>query len=388
MSLLREVDINKDDLGIDARGKNKFSEDYSVIHGLWVVDVSDVIWIEYYNGTEQAKTNATSVDGELNLASNTGTAEVGSRRHPRYQPNRGLLYSTAVGLPVKAALAQRDFGTFNDQFGLFFRLKSGVLYACIRNTTTALVTTETEEAIDTSLIPGTVDFENGNIYSIRWCGISDIDFYIADPETDLNVLVHTMDLLGKEPSIGIGNPALPIRYLSKNLGDDAVLKSSGVDISIEGGEKEIRQRGVLVSEEITLTTSELPILLLHIPDTTTNGWINTRDLAMRRIRGYADENTLIRVYYSRDSTAFTGTTYTLTDTQGTQEYAIDTSIVWNGTGRQVNEDRIPALGSITLDNPDEVYGEFFLTHGDHFLVTLQAKNNSLGGVNMEWGVEV
>ncbi len=372
MSLLREVDINKDDLGIDARGKNKFSEDYSVIHGLWVVDVSDVIWIEYFNGVEQPKANATSLDGELNLTSNGGTAEVGSRRHPRYQPNRGLLYSTAISLPTKAALAERDFGTFNSQFGLFFRFRSGVLYACIRNTTTALVTTTTEEAIDTSLIPSTIDYENGNIYSVRWCGISNIDFYMADPETDLNVLVHTMDLLGKEPTIRIGNPALPIRFSSKNLGDDAVLKSSGVDISIEGGQKEIRQRGVLVSEELTLTTLEIPALLLHIPDSTTNGWLNTRDLAMRRIRGYSDANTLIRVYYSRDSTAFTGTTFTLTDTQGTQEYAIDTNIVWNSTGRQVNEDRIPAAGSITLDNPDEVYGEFFLTHGDYYLVTLQA----------------
>ena len=378
------------DLAQDAWGHQKVVNDFSLFHGVWTVDVPDVMWIEFINGNESPKTNATSIDGALNLTSSGGTSFLASKRHPRYQPNRGLLYSSSILLPIKEALAERDFGIFNSQFGAFFRLKLGVLYACRRTTTTSLITTTIEEEIDLSILSGSFDIEKGNIYDIQmqWRGVGNIKFLIGDPDNGLSKIVHTMDLLGKLDGLSIGNPAMPIGFQCRNIIEDAIIKAGCVDLSSEGGFKENRQRGVVVSGEISLSTSETSILVVHIPNNTVNGWINTRDIAMRRIKAYADENTIIRVYYTRDDTAFTGTIWTSDDTQRTSEYSANGSISWNGTGKLVNQGRIPAFGSEELDNPDEVYGDFYLTHGDYFLVTLQAKNNSVGGASMEWGAEV
>lgn len=385
-----QISINKNELGYDAWNRNKVVNDFSLFHGVWTVDVPDNMWIEHYDGAEIPKTNATSLDGMLNVDSAGGENYLSSKRHPRYQPNRGLLYSSSVLLPNKDALALREFGAFNGQFGVFFRLKNGVLYACRRTTSTALVTTTTEEEISTDLIPSLIDLENGNIFDIQmqWRGVGNIKFFIGDPLTGQSIKVHTMNLLGTLKGLSIGNPALPIGFLSKNLGDDAAIQAGCVDSTSEGGFKENRQRGIVSSGEITLTTSEVPILLLNVPEETANGWINTRDIAMRRTRAYSNENTLIRVYYTRDSALFVGTTYTSTDTQGTTRYSTNGDIAYAGGAKLINEDRIPAFGSVSLDNPDEAYGDFYLTHGDYFLVTLQAKNNSLGGASMEWGAEV
>jgi len=377
-------------LAFDAWSKPKVVIDFSLFHGVWTVDVPDIMWIEHINGVESPKTNATSLDGALNVNSAGGEVYLSSKRHPRYQPNRGLLCSSSVLLPNKTAVAQRDFGIFNPQFGFFFRLKNGVLYACRRTTTSALVTTTVEEEINTAFIPDAYNAEKGNIYDIQmqWRGVGNIKFFIGNPTTGISDLVHTMDLLGKLDGLSTGNPAMPIGFLSKNLGDDAIIQAGCVDITSEGGFKENRQRGVIVSGEIALTTAESPILLVHLPNHTLNGWINTRDVAMRRIKGYANENTLIRVYATRDASKFTGTTFTDIDSQGTSKYATNGDIEYAGGAKLVNEDRIPAFGSVQLDNPDEAYGDLYLTHGDYFLVTLTAKNNSLGGASMEWGAEV
>lgn len=380
--------LGKGDLTLDAWGRQKIVNDYSLFHGVWTVDVPDVMWIEYYNGVEQVKTNATSLDGALNVSSGGGETYLSSKRHPRYQPNRGHLYSSSVLLPNKEALAQRDFGIFNEQFGVFFRYTQGQLYAVRRTTTTAGVTTEFVDPIVNQ--PKNFDIEKGNIYDIQmqWRGVGNILFFIGDGVTGRSVLVHTMKLLGTLNGLSIGNPALPIGFLSKNLGEDATIVSGCVDVTSEGGFKENRQRGVLVSGDITLSTAEVPVLLLHVPDNTLNGWSNTRDIAMRRIKGYADENTIIRIYYTRDSSIFTGTIWTNNDSQGTSSSSTNGNISWNGGGSLVNSGRIPAFGSESLDNPDEVYGDFYLTRGDYFLVTFEAKNNTSGGASMEWGAEI
>ena len=382
--------LGKGDLTVDAWGRQKVVSDYSMFHGLFTFDVPNSMWIEYNGTVEIPKTNAVSIDGQLKVSSNGNDTFLMSKRHPRYQPNRGLLYSSSIILPNKDADATREFGIFNSQFGTFFRLEAGDLLACRRNTTTDLNTTTICEDIDDGLIPKRLNLEKGNIYDIQmqWRGVGNIKFFIGDPVTGFSKLVHEMKLLGKLNTLSIGNPALPIGYRAVKIGEDASIFSGCVDITSEGGVKENRQRGVLVSEEVSLTTGELPILLLHLPNKTVNGWMNTRDLAMRRIKAYSDENTLLRVYFTRDASAFTGTTYFSSDEQNTTVYSIDGNITYNGGARLVNQDRVPALGSISIDNPDEVYGDFYLTHGDYFMVTMQAKNNSLGGISFEWGAEI
>ena len=50
--------------------------------------------------------------------------------------------------------------------------------------------------------------------------------------------------------------------------------------------------------------------------------------------------------------------------------------------------RIPALGNVEITNPDAEVGDFYITHGDYLLITMKAKNATVGGASMEWGAEI
>lgn len=380
------------DLVFDAWGRQKVVNDFSLFHGMYTFDVPDSMWIEYNDSVETyPKTSALSVDGELVLDSNGGTALLMSKRHPRYQPNRGMLYSSSMFFPNKTADAIRDAGVFTSGSGAFFRLKSdGLLYACRRSTTTAGGTVEDEELITMPDSFVGFDVEKGNIYDIQmqWRGVGNLKFFIGNPNTGVSELVHVMDVLGTLDNLSMRNPAMPIAFQVENTTEDAVIKCGCVDATSEGGVKENRQYNSLDSEEVNLTTSELPILTLHVKDEI-NSRMNTRDLIFNRVTGFSEVNSLIRLYYTRTAAAFTGTTWTDASVLGNTEYSVDGNITVNtGLMRKLTTRRIPAAGSLEITNPDQDNGEFYLTHGDYILVTMEAKNNTTGGATIEYGEEV
>jgi len=92
------VGVNK-----DAWLKPKVSNDFSLFKGYFTFDVPPSSWLAYEDDVEiqnSLSTRITSVDGYLNIRSGVGAgdnATVESRRHPGYQPNRGLLWSSSIG---------------------------------------------------------------------------------------------------------------------------------------------------------------------------------------------------------------------------------------------------------------------------------------------------
>ena len=92
--------------------------------------------------------SAVSTDGLMVLSSGAlnEKRQLRSFRHPRYQPNRGHLYSISAILPSADALGERSFGLFTSEAGIMFRLRAGALYV-VRRTTIGGVISETETAI-------------------------------------------------------------------------------------------------------------------------------------------------------------------------------------------------------------------------------------------------
>lgn len=78
-----KTSIGQNDLGYDAWGRAKVVNDYSMYHGMWTFDVSDSMWLEFFNGVEQPKTNYTSIASMLVGVSNGGVAKLSSKRNPR-----------------------------------------------------------------------------------------------------------------------------------------------------------------------------------------------------------------------------------------------------------------------------------------------------------------
>lgn len=388
-------------VNLDAWGRQKAVTDYSLLHGNFTFNVPRGVWKEIRNGTEDITgyTNATTVDGKLNLvAGATLNDETVLRtfRHPRYEPNRGHLYSVSLFLPSPTASGERNFGLFTEESGIFFRLKSdGSLYA-VRRTTIATVTSEVEEEIT---IPFTIDLAKGNIFDIQfqWRGVGGIFFYIGDPNTQTQKLVHTMDLLGTLDNLSVYNPALPIAYECINQGDNVVIESGCVDVTTEGGQNYDGTYGSIAtssnSGSVAISGFNQVVLAIHSKETYL-GLVNTRDVLNLALNAYADQRCVVRVWTTRDSTALTLGTATWSDYRdGNLEFIerVGTDPVLNTVAAdlqfsvRVNQDE-----TIITDAVFSKAASLVVTPGDYLVFTVHRETggNANAGVTYEFSEEI
>lgn len=298
-------DRDQDSYGYDAWGRKKAIVDYRLFSGLFTYNVPGVIWKETFDEVEQAVTTyATSVNGKLNLIS-SGTLNqriaITSLRNPRYEPNRGHLYSASIFLPNSTDAGQRSFGVFTRDSGVLFRLKSdGNLYAVRRNTVDAVVV-EDEQQIT---IPASVDLSKGNTYDIQfqWRGVGDYKFFINQE------VVHTIELIGTLDELSMFNPSAPANFECINQGDDVVINCGCVDITSEGGS---REGGSYASIPINSTTGSVAVSGFDTPVLVVRNksefgtLINTRDVEALIATGYSDQRSVLRIWLARDPSVIT-----------------------------------------------------------------------------------
>ena len=302
------------DLASDAWGRQKVVNDYSLFHGIWTYNVPGCIWVEEFDETERTITSATSVNKELKLVSGAGASVIRTKRAPRYQPNRGLLYSSSVFVD--------GITNTND----------GTLYA-VRRTTVGGVTTDNKVEIEIDrFFPEGIDLSKGNIFDIQsqWRGVGNVEFFINLKAVTL------MNILGTLDNLSVSNPALHIAFECTDTGivrwglfseedglffewnfdseQETTLRVGCVDLTSEGGRPEGKNYGSYNSGigDSFYTTNNSDIgtvaLALHIPETISYGGGTThvcRDAEIKRISAIcrSDEIT-VGLYYIRNTTAF------------------------------------------------------------------------------------
>jgi hypothetical protein len=360
--------LGRGDDGIfdDAWGRQKIVFDHSLFHGVFTYDIPNVLWIEYFNGIEQPKANATSVNGMLKLVSNGGSSFLMGKRHPRYQPNRGHLYSTAFNL---------DNAT----------MTNGKLYAVVRTKIDGVVYEDRQPISFKGLEE--YDPSKGNIYDIQmqWRGVGGIKFFVNQKE------LYHFNYLGTLDELSVSNPALPASFECDNLGNiragafapefgvcfewefntpqETQLRVGCVDITSEGGSDEGQQFVSIVGEELTI--SDAPILAVRIPEIF-QGQMNTRDLQLHKIKAITDKKGTIGVYITRDTTSITTALTWQSINGGNIEALIPTSsgdITFDDT-KALKIDVIPVQPGTNnfADNPNPDIVKFFLTHGDYLVL--------------------
>jgi len=371
------------DLVTDAWGVAKSSIPQSLFHGLWTFDIPPLMWHIIMDGSKVAESvanGASSVNGALTLDTSGANVvtdiEIHSRRHPRYQPNRGHLYSTAVILPDTGNDGEVDFGLFNDENGVFFRVKAdGLLYAVRRSNSV-----DVEYLIDTSNLAG-FDLTLGNVYDIQyqWRGVGNYNFYIN------LTLVYALTLLGTLSALSIENPALPAGYkCTKGATQDVSLLAGCVDITSENGTVGREQYGSAVGTQSGNNTDH-PVVSIYNP-LTINGKINTRDLKLARITASSTARCTVKVWKSSDITALTGAAFVARGDGSFVEVDTAATALVPLNASQVTEFKVPANGSEFVDNPSRETIDFFLTHGDLIIVTYTG-NAEVDAV-IEWGEEI
>lgn len=387
--------LGRGDLTLDAWGRPKTVTDRSLLHGMFTYNIPSAMWKETLNGTElTAFSNATSVNGKLHLAAGPSLNDntiLDSFRHPRYEPNRGHLYSSSIFLPNPEAAGERDFGIFTIEAGAFFRRKADGLYAVIR-TTVNTVTTDREELITN--LPATYDPAKGNVYDIQmqWRGVGAVWFYMGEPELTVPKLAHRMDLLNTLTELNIYNPAMPIAYSSTNLGDNVVIEGGCVDVTSEGGALSDNTYGSISTETLTgsvAITGYDQLVQAVAVNPAFNGKHNTRDTTMLQAHAFSDQRSIVKVWRTRDSTALSlGTQTWDLYGDGNLEYlnvdpgagtpaTVDTSKL-----TLVGTFRVPLDSTLTIDFVKPSVRPLVITAGDYLVFTMHRENGVAANVGM------
>lgn len=390
-----EVNIGKNQLAFDAWGRAKTISDNSIFHGMFTYNVPVTTWYETVNGTVVAGTNATSVDGALNIVAGATLNDdtyLRSYRCPRYEPNRGALYSTAGWLVNPTGAMTREFGTFTPECGVFFRLKSGGTLVGVIRTTVQTVTTDDEIALT---IPAGVDLSKGNIFDIQyqWRGVGNYKFFIN------NVEVGDSEYLGTLTQLSMYNPALPVAWNSINLGDNDAMNFGCVDVTSEGGKDNGKTYGSVgidtQSGQVAIVGTgmwNVPIIAVR-SKTTVGGLINTRDTLALLATAYADQRAFVRVWTTRDFTDITDNDDTWQDFgDGHLEHieylnGAGTPMAFNTAGLvPVFGSRIDQDTSYSTSALFEGRTEIYLTAGDMFVFTIHRETGAAfnGGVTFEF----
>lgn len=397
------------DLDFDAWSRQKAVLDYSLLRGMFTYDVPAAIWKELVNGVRQASiANSTSVNGGLNVTGTSGnTVTLQSRRHPRYQPNRGHLYSTSCWLPAEnEASTVRDWGLFTDEEGVFFRHKgtTNQLYAVVRRNSV-------ESEFEITPLPSNFDIAKGHLYDIQfqWRGVGDYFFYVDQQ------LVYSIRNRGVKDASALPttrNPALPASF---EVQGDAVIGAGCVDVSSEGGNPEnLNFRSATTGMDITayetsigVSVDGVAIMALQIPETF-NGSINTRDNIMNRITTFCKDESSAGVWATSDPTVIGGIADNANPTLGWAGVAgaespvkymiggngslLSSTFIANKTSantRLLVTRRVDIDNPNILDNPVPGNTPFYLSAGDFIIVTVRPDGTNVDtGCTIEWAEEI
>jgi hypothetical protein len=380
--------MGEGDITLDAWGIQKISLPQSLFHGMWTYDIPAKSWFMYENGVQvYTSTNIISNLGaaQLNATSTKSALILESRLSPRYQPNRGHLFSTAVWCPTKTANGVREWGLQTTENGVFFRLKNdGKLYA-VRKSGGAQ---NYEAEVDTSSIPG-FDVEKGNVYDIQyqWRGVGNYKFFI-----NLK-LVHTISSLGTLTALSMENPALPVSFKATRTTQDVTMNIGCCDITSENGLDDTHQYGSAAADAVTLNGTNVPTLVIHNP-LLINGVTNTRSITLLELSVNNTKKATYRLFRARnpglitgevlvalgngsfvqtDSPTMTaGTTRATAATVASMEY-LDTVFV------EANVSKTVDIGKPGC--------EVTLVRGDYLVVTCTL-SNGVGDLVLTWGEEV
>jgi len=362
------------DIWNTAWGISKVSQDYSLFHWLWTYDVPATQWLIEEDWVEtQASTRVTSVDSQLQVSSwatSWDTAYIESKRHPRYQPNRWHLYSTAWFMPNPTDTWIRRLGLMHDwDAWAYFELTDWILYAVIKNDWIERV----KEVIDLSLAWITIaDLQYWTLYDIQfqWRWVWDYFFYVNQ------VLVYKTSFLGANIETTIFNPAMSASYYSENTDwTEVAMRFWCVDITSEWGTREwLTYLSVANATPKIVSNVNTPAIIIRIADTL-NTIKNTRDVLALRITWSSDQKSFMKAFVTRDATAITWASFIQARDWSWVDYdvsatAIDTAkcqLLWNVRTQQDNNS-IVDLPSSNLDFP--------LIHWDYLIITMHRENET------------
>lgn len=404
--LVSEAAVNN--LNHDAWGRPKVVNDYSLFSALWTLSVPNRVWLQYLDTgagfVEQSQIDndlVKSVNGHLQITGTSGIdVALVSKRHPRYQPNKGLLYSTAVIIPNPENVGIRNFGLITSENGLFFQVEgdgTNWTLSIVKRTTENGVTSDIVTDI-TADLPSGFDISKGHVYDLQmqWRGVG--NFYIyADLEK-----THTLEMLGTLDELSISNPAMHVGWQCLSAGAfDIKLIAGCVDVTSEGGYESHKEYTSVDTGTDMLSTdnSGRAILAVKLPTHITYNGKQvryTRDLILTAFSTFCKDEAFRSIYVGRliNTPNLDGLSWTVADdsfyeyitgTDGTLNTAFHTD---KGNMSNIYSTRNEKDFAVIHSNLGSDKTEFYLTGGDVLVVEIKSDSTSTGGVTLEFAEEL
>lgn len=345
LSYVEYMSLTNNDLGIDAWGRAKTVNDYTLFSGMWTFHVPNRQWL-HYNAPKTPGFPYTEVSGGipkdnsnkyvksehghlLVVSDGTNDTSIWSKRHPRYQPNKGYLISTAVICPNPTQIGNREWGLNNGQSGVFFRLEGdGSNWKIYAGKITTVSGVKDFQYIDitSKILERFPNFDpsKGHVYDIQmqWRGVGDFFFFIN------LVKIHTNEMLGTLTDMSVNNPALNVAFSSYGAVADLSLKIGCVDVTSEGGHKSNKVYNAINSGQVLLNTIKnsengTAVIAIRLPSSVSyngNNVAYTRDLNFIRMTTFnKDEFT---------TTVWSGRLIDATTLDAISTHATDPSLGW------------------------------------------------------------
>ncbi len=221
-------------INTDAFGLQKISKDESLFHGLFTYDISPKVWTYWVDGVLQHIPNVagraeSKFGGGLfqNTSTQGSVTRVESIKAPRYQPSKGVIYSTSGAISQSTKLGhRRAFGMGTTENAVFFELApDGATYAVVRRnhsqkyTTTALM----------SSFPLTKEIPVGAKALVRTKTSPAVIW--TDVSTTVTAIDNTTNRVAVSPSIAVGVEVQIIIVWEERNDITENLIAEGLDIS-------------------------------------------------------------------------------------------------------------------------------------------------------------
>lgn len=377
----------KSEITFDVWWKPKVTLDYSLLRAAFFfgMDPQDWLsienWVEVYPATKTivsdwaAKVNSWPTIWDSNL--------VETRRHPRYQPNRGHLFSTACFQPNPTANWLRRIWFMCPDYKAVFQLENWVLYAVIINKAWYKI----KEPINLALAWLTIDsLAYWTLYDIQfqWRGVWDYFFYLNQK------LVHKTNFLGNNTEMTLANPTMSWAFYSENTDWTEVSIHAGcIDVTSEWGKtNSVSYISVAQESPLTIATSNVtPLVIVHVKEEL---WTehNTRDVQAYRVIANTSKDAFVQAYYTRDPSAIWGSPVFADARPGSWvEYAYNNATIDTAKCQLLWSRFTKTEQDIVVDLPSDNV-DFYLTSWDYLIITWSWATQYEAISSIEMGEEV
>lgn len=261
-------------------------------------------------------------------------AILSTHEHFRYQAGRGkAVLLTGYWSDAGQSNQRREWGEFDGDNGVFFRIEGTTLYTVVRSSTSGSPVDDARASYawnrdrgDGTGDVGVIDVSKGNIWEIRyqWLGVGTVQFFVNGHLVDERAHAGLLTA----PYMSTAQNPVRVRVVNTGVSSAASFTSVCFSVSSQSGYEGPRQAFASIVSTTTLATPGRPILGLRVAQTF--GGLANRSVLLPEELIFSSTSADARISVVMNPT-ITGGTWAAPATGSAAEVALDITSISGGT---------------------------------------------------------